>query len=309
VTAGDAAFVLTVNGTHFNSSSIVRFNGSDRSTTFVNSSQLTAQITAADLPLAGTRSITVFNPAPGGGSSSGATFTVNNPTPSIGTLSPPSYTAGDTAFVLAVSGTNFVDGSVVRFNGSDRTTTFVNATHLTTQITAADVQAADAFPVSVFNPAPGGGSSSAVTFTVNNPTPSISTVSPPSYTAGDTAFVLAVSGTNFVNDSVVRFNGSDRTTTFVNATQLTAQITAADMQAAGAFPITVFNPAPGGGTTTAFDFIVNNPIATVSTLSPASKTAGDAAFVLTVNGANFVASSVVEWNGSSRRSRRLTCRP
>src|SRR5439155_6463720 len=261
---------------------------------------LTAQITAADLALAGTRSITVFNPAPGGGTSSAVNLTVDNLTPSIGTHSPSSYTAAEAAFVLAVSGTNFVNGSVVRFNGSDRTTTFVNPTQLTAQITAADVQAADAFPISVFNPAPGGGSSSALTFTVNNPTPLIVALSPPSYTVADPAFVLAISGTNFVNGSVVRFNGSDRTTTFVNPTQLTAQITAADVQAADAFPISVFNPAPGGGSSSALTFTINNPTPLIGALSPPSYTVGDPAFVLAVSGTNFVNGSVVRFNGSDR---------
>src|SRR5262249_40988338 len=38
----------------------------------------------------------------------------------------------------------------------------------------------------------------------------------------------------------------------------------------------------------------------ISSLSPASAAGGGAAFSLTVNGANFVSASVVEWNGSNR---------
>src|SRR5262245_3162995 len=43
-----------------------------------------------------------------------------------------------------------------------------------------------------------------------------------------------------------------------------------------------------------------NPSPSISSLSPASAAGGGAAFTLTVNGANFVSASVVEWNGSNR---------
>src|SRR4029077_15794273 len=130
-TAGDGAFTLTVNGSNFNSNSIVRFNGGNRSTTFVSSGQLTAQITAADIQAAGLFPITVFNPAPGGGSSSAVNLTVNNPVPAVIEILPASKTARDAAFVLTVNGTNFNGSSIVRINGGDRTTTLVIATQLT----------------------------------------------------------------------------------------------------------------------------------------------------------------------------------
>src|SRR5450759_1084301 len=47
------------------------------------------------------------------------------PTPGTTSLSPTSKTAGDSAFTLTVNGTKFVAGSVVRWNGTDRTTTYV----------------------------------------------------------------------------------------------------------------------------------------------------------------------------------------
>ncbi|MGH9851661.1 MAG: IPT/TIG domain-containing protein [Blastocatellia bacterium] len=76
--------------------------------------------------------------------------------------------------------------------------------------------------------------------------PTLTSLSPNSATAGSSAFTLTVNGTNFVNGSVVRWNGSNRTTTFVSNTQLRADIPAADIAAAGTAAITVFNPASGG---------------------------------------------------------------
>ena len=73
---GAATFTLTVNGTGFVSGAVVNWNGNARTTTFVSSSKVTASITAADVATAGTASVTVSNPAPGGGSSNPAYFQI-----------------------------------------------------------------------------------------------------------------------------------------------------------------------------------------------------------------------------------------
>lgn len=73
---GAATFTLTVNGTGFVSGAVVNWNGNARTTTFVSSSKVTATINAADVATAGTDSVTVSNPAPGGGLSNAAHFQV-----------------------------------------------------------------------------------------------------------------------------------------------------------------------------------------------------------------------------------------
>lgn len=67
---------LLVNGQNFVANSVVRWNGQDRPTTSFSSSGVTAQISASDIAAAGTATVTVFNPAPGGGSSNTSTFTI-----------------------------------------------------------------------------------------------------------------------------------------------------------------------------------------------------------------------------------------
>jgi hypothetical protein len=76
VAPGASAFTLTVNGSDFVASSVVQWNGANRSTTYVNSTQLTASIPATDVANAGTAQITVFNPTPGGGTSNALNFTI-----------------------------------------------------------------------------------------------------------------------------------------------------------------------------------------------------------------------------------------
>ena len=298
-TAGAAGFTLTVNGTNYVSGSVVNFNGTATTTTFVSATQLTASVTAAEIATAGTFNVTVTNPAPGGGASGNSPFTVNNPSPTISTLSPSSATVGGAAFTLTVNGTNFNHSSVVTFNGTARTTTFVSATQLTIQVTTGDIAALASLPLFVTNPAPGGGTSTTVILPVTNPPPTITTISPTSAIAGAAGFTLTVNGTGFVTGATVNFNGNSKTTTFVNSTQVTAAITAADIAAAGTFNVTVTNPAPGGGTSGASPFTVNNPVPTITSLSPSSALAGGAAFTLTVNGTNFNSSSVVNFNGTA----------
>jgi IPT/TIG domain len=43
-----------------------------------------------------------------------------------------------------------------------------------------------------------------------------------------------------------------------------------------------------------------NPVPSISSLSPSSASAGGAAFTLVVNGGNFISTSAVQWNGSSK---------
>jgi hypothetical protein len=103
----------------------------------------------------------------------------------------------------------------------------------------------------------GGSSSSGSLPPAQNPVPSISSLSPFAATAGGAAFTLTVNGSNFIATSAVEWNGSNTTTSYVSATQLTASIAAADIGSAGSASVTVVNPAPGGGDSAAAGFFIN----------------------------------------------------
>lgn len=74
VTPGGPGFTLTVSGTGFVPRSVVTWNGIERATTFVNSSQLKAAILASDIARSGTAALTVVNPRFGGGPSNEVFF-------------------------------------------------------------------------------------------------------------------------------------------------------------------------------------------------------------------------------------------
>ena len=298
-TAGAAAQTLAINGSNFLSSSTATYNGVAHTATFVSSSQLTIQLSASDQGTAGTYAVVVTNPSPGGGASNSVNFTVNNPTPTITTLSPSSADAGAAAQTLTINGTNFVSNSTVTYNGVSHTATYVSATQLTIPLSAGDQATAGTLAVVVTNPSPGGGASNSVNFTVDNPVPTLTSLSPASATAGAAAQTLTLNGTNFLSTSTVTYNSAAHTAKFVSATQLTIQLSAADQATAGTFTVVVTNPSPGGGASNTQTFTVKNPVPTISSLAPSSATAGAAAEILTINGTNFVSGSMVTYNGAA----------
>lgn len=129
--------------------------------------------------------------------------------------------------------------------------------------------------------------------------PAITALAPAEVTAGAAAFTLDVTGRGFTEQSVVRWNGVDRPTTYVSFDALKAQISAADVAAAATAAVTVFGPV--GAVTAAATFKINAPAPpSITSLSPSNVNAGSAAFNLDVTGANFTAQSVVRWNGVAR---------
>ena len=105
-------------------------------------------------------------------------------------------------------------------------------------------------------------------FTIDNPVPTISSLSPSSAVAGSAAFTLTVNGVGFVNGATVNLNGASKATTFVSNTQITAAISASDIVTAGTVNVTVTNPAPTAGPSMAQVFTIspNNPVPTISSL-------------------------------------------
>jgi hypothetical protein len=190
--------------------------------------------------------VTVFNPTPVGGTSSAQTFAIINPVPTLATLSPYEAAPGGAAFTLTVTGTNFVPASVIRWNGADQATTWGSSTQLTASIDATLIDGIGTVEVTVFNPTPGGGESSPLSFHIGRPMPVLISLGPSSVTVGDPGFTLTVYGSHFEADSIIRWNGVDLATTFVNDGELTAVIDSSDMAACGVISITVYTPDPGG---------------------------------------------------------------
>ena len=136
----------------------------------------------------------------------------------------------------------------------------------------------------------------------DNPIPSTTSISPSLASVGSSSFIMTVNGSNFVPGSMVHFNGMARSTNYISPAQLTATINAQDVVNSGWFNITAVNPGPGGGisNTQVLTVTGNNPVPTLSSISPNSAVAGGGGFTLTLYGAGFMQGSWVRFNGLAR---------
>ena len=267
VSAGSPGFVLTVNGSGFAPQSVIVFNGAGIQSIFQSGSELSANISASFVATPGNATIEVETPAPGGGISNQLTFSitqVESPIPTISNMSPSSALAGGAGFTLNVFGTNFVSLSQITVNGDNRPTAVINSTQLQTIIAGGDLIEAGILSIGVLNPSPGGGSSGTLPLTVNDAVPVLTELSPKSASAGGSSAMLTVTGSGFVPQTQVLFNGSARPTTFVTSTSVTAVLTQSDLGAAQVAQIVVKNPPPGGGNSQALTFAVNGIVPTTT---------------------------------------------
>ncbi|NTW97353.1 MAG: hypothetical protein HGB28_02255 [Oscillochloris sp.] len=97
------------------------------------------------------------------------TITILNPLPVLTSLSPTTARASGGDLTLTLHGSGFLSSSTVRWGGESRLTTYVSGSELRAAILATDLAAAGSAEVTVFNPAPGGGVSNALSFTTTAP--------------------------------------------------------------------------------------------------------------------------------------------
>lgn len=92
-----------------------------------------------------------------------------------------------------------------------------------------------------------------------NPVPTITSLSPPSATAGASPMILTINGTNFVPTSTVTYNGVAHKAEYVGPTQLLIALNATDLATAGNYPVVVTNHTPAGGKSNSVNFTVTAP--------------------------------------------------
>jgi hypothetical protein len=269
ITAGSDDFTLFISGVNFQTGSgaatFAFWNGVPLSTVFNSSTtQLQASVPASFVTTPNVVQITLMNPAPGGGTSNSVSFTIEPLVGGAPTITlpfvPANVNAGAGAFTLTVNGSNFTVNDVVTFNGNFLTTTFVNSNRVTAPITSDDVASAGFASVAVLDTVSGIIASPSVKFEImgsDNPKPGISSLSPSTATPGGPDFELIINGSNFVQTSSVMWNATPLATSFIKGGQLAAWVPASLIAASGSVDVTVFNPAPGGGTSQMLTFTIH----------------------------------------------------
>jgi len=131
--------------------------------------------------------------------------------------------------------------------------------------------------------------------TGGNPLPTLISLSPPSAYQNSAAFTLTVNGTGFVSGAVANWEYTPLTTTYVSATQLTAQVPASYLTGTGSDYITVTNP--GGVSSNTLYFSIVGPDPSINSASPTSVVAKTTPTPIVVTGGNFMSGASVLWNG------------
>ena len=159
--------------------------------------------------------------------------------PSISSLQPASVPGGGPAFALAVNGSGFSSGTVVRWNGLDRATVYVSPTQLQAAILASDITAMGAAAITVVSSPPVAALSAPAIFTITTAVPLISAggmVNGASFAGGLSGGMIAsLFGSNFASSQQsaatvplptslggvsVRINGVAAPLFYVSATQI-----------------------------------------------------------------------------------------
>jgi len=232
---GHTQMQLVLTGTGFVSGSFVTFANPDiaiNSTTVDSPTQITLSIDIGIAAAIGAGDVTVTNVAPGGGTSGAQSFSVNAPVaPTLTSIAPASgdrlqtlnvvFTGSD--FASGVSSVNVPAGITVN------STTVDSPTQITANISIGAAATLGANSFTVTN-TPLGGTSGAQTFTVSNPAPTVSLVSPnpvttdlllptivPSTTITGTGFISGVTTLVMFDEGLVTFGSI----TFDSPTQIT----------------------------------------------------------------------------------------
>ena len=148
----------------------------------------------------------------------GQTPPQSNPVPTIATISPSSTTAGSPDTIVTLTGPGFISATSIKVDGTAVTSTLVSSTQIQITISAQQETVGITHSVTASNPSPGGGTSAPVNFTVNNPTPFLSSINPSTVPPGSPATQITVYGGNFVRGTTVSAGAGSLATTYVSAT-------------------------------------------------------------------------------------------
>ncbi|HCA79399.1 MAG TPA: hypothetical protein DEP53_06650 [Bacteroidetes bacterium] len=287
--------IMTLTGENFSGrTNIVDFSGAGitvNSVAIASATQLTVDVTIADGSAIGLRDVTVTTP--GGNATRRRGFEVQRPAPALRQMIPPEGKKGE-AIAVNVSGTGFVNGlTSISFGEGISVLSFdANSTSLRAQILISRLAAAGPRDVTVVTPPPGGGSATLTGgFTVVNPTPGITSISPSSATKGKTVTVL-IAGSDFFTGVTSLSLGTGiivDSIEVLNDKSLRARVSPVYEGAAnGPRDVSVSNLAPGGGVALLSGaFSVTNPEPTLTSVAPVSVSRGSLANV-TVLGTQFI---------------------
>lgn len=284
-TSGTIGSLVIINGTNFStvpSENTVKFNGVQEA---VSSSTATSITTSVPMgATTGPIQVTVN----GKSVTSTTNFTVISLTaPTVTTFSPISGLIGTT---VTITGSNFSTtpaNNTVKFNGTTATVTASTATSIAAVVPAGATSGVITVTVGSET------GTSANSFTVIFPTPTITSFSP---TTGPVGTTVTLTGTNFSaipNENTVKFNGTEAVITASTSTSITVSVP----PGAQTGPISVIVNGQTGSSTSNFT-VTAAPVPTITSFTPTSGAAGSAVTITGTNFSSTVENNVVKFNGT-----------
>ncbi|MHB8512331.1 MAG: beta strand repeat-containing protein [Actinomycetota bacterium] len=298
---GATSQVIAVSGSNFASGMIASFGSgiTVSSVGIVSGTLANITITVSNTATPGSRDITLTN-ADGGSVTCGSCFTVNA-APNLGSATPSALGQHATSQSITLVGSGFESGAIASFSGSGVTinsSSFVDATHLSLNVSIDPGAATGTRDISLTNPDGATTAVCAACFTVDA-APTVSLVNPSSRGPGATSQSLTISGTGFTSGSVVSFSGSGvsvDSTQMSDAQHLVAVVSVSSSAASGARDITIGNPDAGFVVCSAC-FTVNPPPA-VSFIAPSSLGQGAVSQAVTLTGTGFMPGTSASLSGT-----------
>jgi hypothetical protein len=291
---------LSIEGAGFAPGADVSISGSGiivNSTTFVSSSEVTADVSVDPAAATGPRDVSVLNNDGGAGSCSGC-FAVNVK-PSVTGASPSALGRRATNQDVTVTGHGFQSGATLTFSGIGHITvnsvTFVDSSTLVANVSVNDIATSGLHTITVSNPDGGDAGACATCFTVN-PAPKITSLSPTSRGQGAATHDVDINGSNFVSGASVSFSGtgiSVSSVNFVSSSKLIARVTVAQRATPGARDLYVVNPDAGNDRCEGCFTVAPAPLVTLA--NPEVRGQGAPDQDVTIAGGGFSSGAVVSF--------------
>lgn len=274
---------LTINGTNFVGVPVVTVDGVVCAPLTSSSTVITCTTPAGT---AGARTVVVTNPD--GQSVSRSPYTYLDP-PTLTSISPVGGSpSGGTS--VTITGTNFMSGTQVTFNGQLCTSPTITSTQITCTTPAGASGAATVVVTNVDNQ-----SDSDATLFSYNFAPIVSAATP-AYgpIGGRVAQNIQITGSGFISGATVRYGSNTANCTFVTTNRIDCDVPASIIT--GAVSITVTNPDTQSNTL-ANAFTYMNPPA-ITSISPSTSPA-TGGITTTITGSGFYSGATVTIDGAN----------
>ncbi|MBI4475105.1 MAG: hypothetical protein HY646_20730 [Acidobacteria bacterium] len=243
-------------------------------TVIQNVQALKTVLEAAKLAVAHIGSFFIRTNGPGGSASSDAVaFVVGGAAPVLTSMTgvPDPLLIGNPGFTLTVNGTGFTAETVLRVGETAlKPTTFLSATQLRAFVGPELLGEGGLLKVTALNPQPTVGPSNALSVSLFNPIPGLTSISPNSTAVrldpNSLPLELTVNGFGFSKDAVVTIDSTEVPTEYRSSTLLIGSVSQKVLEAAKILVVKAKNPPPTLGTSEALPLSLYNLVPTLRSL-------------------------------------------